>query len=272
MRLLLLRGFYWGTVAALLLPLGLMVALSFKAGSIVSFPFGPPSGRWYVALVDDVDAQCAFATSVGVAICSTALALGMGTWSALALAGVTRSAWRLVLLLGAMVPLVTPGIIHAIALRIFIREMGIDPGPLAVTLGHAVHATPYVMIMVAGRMALMPPNLAEAARITGATPGQCFRHVVLPWLSPAILGAAVLALLTSFDDFVRSFFLGGYRATLPVLIYGRLHGGLTPEINAISTLVLAVAGLAGVFGASCARSNGLAQHTPRSGKSDGHRS
>ena len=250
MRLLLLRGFYWGTVAGLLLPFVLVVAMSFKDGSIVSFPLGKLSGRWYWALLDDADAQHAVVISVGIAVCSTGLALALGIWSALAFAVVPSRAWRLVLLGGAMVPLVTPGIIHAIALRIFIREVGLDPGLFAVIFGHAVHAMPYVVIMVAARLTSMPPSLMEAARNLGASPFQCFRHIVLPWLSPAVLGATMLALLTSFDDFVRSFFLGAYQATLPVLIYGRLHSGFTPELNAISTLVLVVAGLAGIVGAA----------------------
>ncbi len=256
MRPLLLRGFYWGTIAALLLPLALVVGMSFKDGPIVSFPLGKLSGRWYFALLDDLDAQHAVLTSVAVAVCSTGLAVAIGVWSALALDAVTSRAWRLALLFGAMVPVVTPGIIHAIALRIFIRDIGLDPGWLAVTLGHAVHATPYVVILITARLASMPPGFVEAARILGASPFQCLRDIVLPWLSPALLGAGVLALLTSFDDFVRSFFLGGYQATLPVLIYGRLHGGFTPELSAISTLVLLVAGLAGIFSAIGSKSTG----------------
>jgi ABC-type spermidine/putrescine transport system permease subunit II len=88
----------------------------------------------------------------------------------------------------------------------------------------------------------------QAARTLGAGPVRAFLSVTLPWLSPAIAGAAVLALLESFDDFLRSFFLGGYRPTLPVLLDGRLFSGLTPEINVIAALVLALTisiGLAG---------------------------
>jgi spermidine/putrescine transport system permease protein len=136
------------------------------------------------------------------------------------------------------VPLVTPGIVHAIALRIAIRIIGRDPGPAAMLLGHAVHATPLAAIMIGARLTTTPPGLMDAARDLGAGPARAFLHVQLPWLRPAMAGAAVLSALNSFDDFVRSFFLGGYEPTLPVLIFGRLRSGLTPEINALATLTL----------------------------------
>jgi spermidine/putrescine transport system permease protein len=151
---------------------------------------------------------------------------------------------------GALVPLAMPGVIHAIALRMSIHIVGLDPGMLAVILGHAIHSAPYVVIMATSRLGGMPPALIEAARDLGASPAQAFFRVTLPWLRSAILGACVLAALTSFDDFLRSFFLSGYRTTLPVFIYGRIRSGLTPEINAVATLVLLAtigAGLSGEF-------------------------
>ena len=244
MTLLALRLFYGVTVLALFLPPALIVATSFKASAIVGFPIGPPSLRWYAAISDDADLWRAATNSAVAAIASALLAVGIGTWTALAIQSLEARWVRFCFLAGAMVPLVTPGIIHGIALRLWVRVLGLQPGVLAVVLGHAIHAAPYAIILVLGRLALMPQGLDEAARDLGATPVQRFRHIMLPWLAPALLGAVVLSLLSSFDDFVRSFFLGGYRATLPVLVYGRLLGGLTPEINAIASLTLAVAGLA----------------------------
>jgi len=234
----LLSAFYWAFVVYLALPLGLIALMSFKQGSIVGFPLTSVTGNWYAAALSDQETLRAFAYSAGVALASSVLAVLIGTWTALAIAGVRRRWLRLGLRGAALIPLVTPGIVHAIALRIFIRFIGLDPGPLAVLLGHAVHAAPYAVLMVGARLATAPPNLVEAARDLGAGPVGSFRRVTLPWLRPALLGAALLAVLTSFDDFIRSFFLGGYQATLPVLIYGRLRSGLTPELNAIATLVL----------------------------------
>ena len=207
---------------------------------MVGFPLGPFSLHWYRAALSDPAYRGAFALSVALAIGSAVLAVVAGTWIALAVASL-RSRWlRLTLLGGALVPLVTPGIVHAIALRIAIRTIGLDPGPLAVLLGHAIHATPYAAIMVGARHATMPRNLVDAAHVFGAGPIEAFLKVVLPWLRPSLFGAGALAALSSFDDFIRSFFLGGYDPTLPVLIFGRLRSGLTPEINAVATLILIV--------------------------------
>jgi spermidine/putrescine transport system permease protein len=95
--------------------------------------------------------------------------------------------------------------------------------------------------MVGARLATLPPEQIDAARDLGAGPVAVFIHVMTPWLRPSLLSAGGLAALTSFDDFIRSFFLGGYAPTLPVLIFGRLRSGLTPEINAVATLVLLLA-------------------------------
>jgi ABC-type spermidine/putrescine transport system permease subunit II len=160
-----------------------------------------------------------------------------------------RPRWRFALFAGTVVPLVTPGIVHAIALRIAIRSIGIAPGPLAVLFGHVVHATPLAAIMIGARLAATPRDLMEAARDLGAGPIAVFAHVRLPWLGATMLAAAVLAGLNSFDDFVRSFFLAGYTPTLPVLIFGRLRSGLTPEINALATLALLSASAIGAVAA-----------------------
>ena len=194
--------------------------------------------RGYAAALTDPACRHAFARSVLLAFSSAVLAVVAGTWIALAIAALRHRWMRLALLAGALVPLVTPGIVHAIALRMAIQTVGLDPGLFAMLLGHAIHATPYAVLMVGARLATLPSHLVDAARDLGAGPVASFCHVTVAWLRPALLGAGALAALTSFDDFIRSFFLGGYDPTLPVLVYGRLHSGLTPEINAVATVVL----------------------------------
>ena len=228
---------YWGAVLALTLPLGLIVLTGLTDSALVGFPLGRPSLRWHVAALADPANARAFLLSLVLAASSAGLAVAAGTWIALA-AGMLRPGWRWLLLAGALVPLATPGIVHAIALRIAIRAAGLDPGPFAVLLGHAVHATPLAALMAGARLASLPPELVEAAQDLGAGPVGAFRLVTLPWLGRTLAGAGLLAALNSFDDFVRSFFLGGYEPTLPVLIFGRLRSGLTPEINALATLAL----------------------------------
>lgn len=231
---------YWSAVAVLTLPLGLIVLTSLTDSTLVGFPLGRPSLRWYAAALADPANTRAFLLSLVLATASAGLAVTIGTWIALAV-GMLRPGWRWLLLAGTLVPLVTPGIVHAIALRIAIRTVGLDPGPLAVLLGHVVHATPLATLMAGARLATLPEDLVEAAQDLGAGPVSTFWLIKLPWLGATLAGAALLAVLNSFDDFVRSFFLGGYEPTLPVLIFGRLRSGLTPEINALATLTLLAA-------------------------------
>jgi spermidine/putrescine transport system permease protein len=238
-----LAALYWGATAAFALPLSLIALTSLSGGEIVGFPLGPPSLRWYGMATTDPDVRSALALSMAMAATTALLSLLAGTWIALTVAAL-RPAWiRGVLLACALLPLVTPGIVHAIALRIAIHAIGLDPGAGAILLGHVIHATPYVAIMAGTRLATMPDGLVDAARTLGAGPAASFAWVVVPWLAPALLGAGALAALSSFDDFIRSFFLGGYDSTLPVLIFGRLRSGLTPEINAIATLALLLVGM-----------------------------
>ncbi len=231
---------YWGAVLALTLPLGLIVLTGLTDSALVGFPLGRPSLRWHAAALADPANMRAFLLSLALAAASAGLAVAAGTWIALA-AGMLRPGWRWLLLAGTLVPLATPGIVHAIALRIAIQAVGLDPGPLAVLLGHVVHATPLAALMAGARLATLPPDLVDAAQDLGAGPVGVFRLITLPWLGRTLAGAALLAALNSFDDFVRSFFLGGYEPTLPVLIFGRLRSGLTPEINALATLTLLAA-------------------------------
>ena len=245
-----LSTIYWAVIALLALPLGLIALTSLSDRTIVGFPIGAPTWHWYAAALTDPAFRQAFALSTWLAAGSAILAVAAGTWIALAAAAASR--WtRLALMAAALVPLVTPGLVHAIALRTAMQTLGIDPGIFAILLGHTIHATPYAAIMVAARRATLPPDLIDAARDLGAGPIATFTHVIAPWLRPAMLGAAALAALTSFDDFIRSFFLGGYDATLPVLVFGRLRSGLTPEINAVSTLVLLSACALGVLSTWC---------------------
>ena len=235
-----LRWAYWGIIALLALPLGLIALTSLPDSDVVGFPLGAPTLRWYGAALTDPAFRQAFTLSVWLAAGSAVLAVAAGTW--IALAAVAASRWtRWVLMGGALIPLVTPGLVHAIALRTAMQTFGIESGVFAILLGHTIHATPYAAIMVAARRASLPPDLTDAAHDLGAGPVKTFVCVIAPWLRPALLGAGALAALTSFDDFIRSFFLGGYDTTLPVLVFGRLRSGLTPEINAISTVVLLTA-------------------------------
>lgn len=249
------RFAYWSAALVLALPLALIALTSLSDGLLVGFPIQGFSLRWYAAAVTNPDNLRAFALSASLAGASAALAVIIGCWIALAARGL-GPIWRVVLFAVTIIPLATPGVIHAIALRVFVQTIGLAPGFPAMLFGHVVHATPLAAIMIAARLSTTPATLIEAARDLGASQIQAFLTIELPWIAPALASAALLAGLTSFDDFLRSFFLGGYEATLPVLIYGRLRSGLTPEINALSTLALIASVALGACGLIIARLSG----------------
>ena len=239
-------------VVYLFVPLVILVAMSFKDSSFVGFPITEWTTRWYAQIAADPEIVQTFGFSLTIAIASTLLALVIGVWAALFL-GPTKFWWKIGVFALMCLPMVTPGIISAIALRIYIRTLNLDPGMPAIIFGHTVHNVPFVALMAMARLSSMPKSQIEAARDLGADSLITFLRVTLPYLRPALIGAAIFCMLLSFDDFVRSYFLGSYQPTLPVLIFAKLRSGMSPEINAISTVVLVASVILGLWAESAIR-------------------
>jgi spermidine/putrescine transport system permease protein len=124
---------------------------------------------------------------------------------------------------------------------IFFFGIGLGRGTPAVILGHVALALPYVIVVVSARLATFDRTLEEAARSLGASPWQITRAITVPWILPGIIAGGLFAFAVSFDQFVVSYFLSEPGdTTLPVLIYTSIRKGFTPEINAISTIIIAV--------------------------------
>ena len=184
--------------------------------------------------------------SVIIAVVSTAISVFVGTWIAMLLEG--RKFFGRAVIFGLIIlPALVPGIISAISFRIYARLLGIEPGMFAIIWAHAVHNVPFVALIVMARLSTLPKSQTEAARDLGADPLVAFWRITFPYLKPAIMGASIFCLLLSFDDFVRSFFLGSYEPTLPVLIFAKLRSGMSPEINAIATVALVLTAVLGVW-------------------------
>jgi spermidine/putrescine transport system permease protein len=242
----LLRGVYGLFLVYLFVPLVILIAMSFKDSAFIGFPIEAWTTRWYAQIVGDPEILGTIAFSLTIAVASTLLALAIGVWVALFL-GPTSFWWKLPVFALMCLPMVTPGIISAIELRIFIRFIQLEPGLAAIVFGHTVHNVPFVALMAMARLGSLPKSQIEAARDLGADSFIAFLRVTLPYLRPALIGAAIFCMLLSFDDFVRSYFLGSYQPTLPVLIFAKLRSGMSPEINAISTVVLAASVVLGLW-------------------------
>lgn len=237
---------YWAFVVYLFAPLALMVVMGFKDSRFVGFPIRGWTLNWYAEIFRDSEVLGVFAYSMTIAISTTVLSLAIGVWVATFL-GPSTFRGKLVVFALVCLPAVIPGIISAISLRIFARFLEIEPGMMAIILGHTVHNVPFVALVVMARLSTLPKSHIEAARDLGADAFVAFLRITMPYLQPALIGAGIFCMLLSFDDFIRAFFLGSYDPTLPVLIFAMLRSGMSPEINAISTVVLVLTAVLGLW-------------------------
>ena len=237
---------YWAFVLYIFVPLILMVIMGFKDSKFIGFPIKSWTLDWYLGVFEDAEVLSVFGYSISIAVLSTLISVIIGVWIAVLLEG--RKFWGRAIVFGlAILPALVPGIISAIAFRIYARLLGIEPGMFAIIWAHAVHNVPFVVLVVMARLSTLPKSQIEAARDLGADPLVAFLRITLPYLTPAIMGASIFCLLLSFDDFVRSFFLGSYEPTLPVLIFAKLRSGMSPEINAIATVALILTAALGIW-------------------------
>jgi spermidine/putrescine transport system permease protein len=205
--------------------------------------------KWYGALLDNELALNAAKNTLLLGVFSTAISTALGT--ALGF-GMSRHEFPGKKLFAKLlyVPVFIPDIVLAVALLLFyslVREwLGwFSQGLTTMTLAHVTFQIPFVAIVVRARLVGLDPALEEAARDLGANEWQTFRHVTLPLILPGVLAGGMLAFTLSLDDFVVSFFTSGPGATtLPILIYSSVKRGITPDINALSTLII----LASVLG------------------------
>lgn len=234
-----------GTVLAFLYgPILLVVVFSFNASRLVTV-WGGVSLRWYGALLDNAPLREAAWLSVRVAAMSGALATLFGTLAALLLARRPRSAGAAFVSATIYAPLVTPDVVAGLSLLLVFVALGIDRGVGTLVLAHAALATPFVAVLIRAKLVTLGRVYEDAAADLGAGPLAAFCTVTLPLAAPAIVAGFLLAFTLSLDDLVVASFVSGPGATtLPMRIYSQVRLGVTPEINAVATLLIAAAALA----------------------------
>ena len=235
-----LSGLYLGILFFLMyLPIGVVVVFSFNEARLpVRFPGF--SLKWYQELVHDRDLIQALKNSLILAISSCGVSAVIGTLGAV---GLSRIHWKTkgVMEYISILPLMIPEIILGMVFLSVFSLMGLPFGMVTLVIAHTTFCVPYVFTMVRARLVGMDRSLEEAALDLGATKLQVFRDVILPQILPAILSGVLLAFAMSFDDVVISIFVTGPKVnTLPVKIYTKLKTGVTPEINALATVMLFV--------------------------------
>lgn len=244
-RLALLAG-----LAFLYLPIAVLVVYSFNASRLVGVWAGF-STRWYGALLDNEQVLAAAALSLGIAATSASASVVLGTLAALALQRYGPFTGRTLFRGLVAAPLVMPEVILGLALLLLF--VGLEQalgwpagrGATTITIAHVTFSLAFVTVVMQARLAGLDPALEEAALDLGAQPWRVFWRVTLPQIAPALVAAWLLAFTLSLDDLVVASFVSGPGAsTLPMVIYSKVRLGLSPEINALASLLIGAVALA----------------------------
>jgi len=220
--------------AFLYLPLAIVVVYSFNDSRLnaewVGFTLD-----WYRKLFANDEMLTAAGNSLLIGLVASLVSTVLGT-----MAGVGLHRYRLRLLpVLVLMPIAIPEILMGVSLLIFFVLLNFTLGLLSVMLAHIAFCIGFVAIVVRSRLAGMDESLTEAARDCGATPWEAFRHVTLPLIMPGVIAGALMAFTLSIDDFVITFFTAGAgTTTLPLQIYSMIKIAVTPEVNAVSTLLM----------------------------------
>jgi putrescine transport system permease protein len=235
--------------AFLYLPIVLLVIYSFNASRLVTV-WGGFSTKWYASLLENQGLMDAAWVTIRVALISASIATVLGTLAALALTRYTRFKGRVLFTGMVFAPLVMPEVITGLSLLLLFVAVGLDRGFVTVTLAHITFSMCFVAVVVQSRLLSFDRSLEEAAMDLGAPPVKTFFQITLPVIAPAVISGWMLAFTLSLDDLVIASFTSGPGATtLPMKIYSQVRLGVTPEINAACTILIAIVAV-GVLAAS----------------------
>ncbi|CAB5003717.1 MAG: ABC transporter permease subunit [Actinobacteria bacterium] len=225
------------TLVFLYVPIVVLVIMSFNASKL-PFVWGGFSLEWYGALFQNADIREGLTNTLLVAFGATFFATILGTITAIGIARYFRSS---LLEAFSLAPAILPDIVLGIGLLVFYTLVGIGLGLHSVLLAHVVFGMAFVAAVVTARLSQTDPSLEEASRDLGASAIVTFFRITLPSLAPAIIAGALLVFTLSLDEFVIAFFTDGPSTpTLPIVIYSMVRFGVTPDINALATLLMVV--------------------------------
>ena len=228
-------------------PIGLLVALSFNSSPTIGFPFTGFTTKWFAQVFADDLLVSGLKTSLQVAAVSVGVSVVIGTIAAVQLAR-SKGRWRALSIGAIALPLFLPPMLLALAIIIGLNAMGVDRGLWIIIVGHIVLTLPIVTLMVLIRLEGLDPNLELAALDLGATPFRALVRISIPQALPGIVAAALVAFATSMDEFILTSLVTGSDTTLPLYIFGQLRFSVTPEIVALSTMLLVTSALLLVIG------------------------
>ncbi|MCD7818846.1 MAG: ABC transporter permease [Lachnospiraceae bacterium] len=221
------------------MPLVVMVVFSFNDSKLFVSWEGFTL-KWYQELLGDEDLIEALGNSLILGFTSCAIAAVIGTLGAIGMVRVNFKSKGMIEYLST-IPIMVPEIILGMAFLAFFSLLNLPFGMVTLVIAHCSFAIPYVFMMVRARLVGIDKSLEEAARDLGASPVRTFWDITLPLIMPAVLSGCLLAFAMSFDDVVISIFVNGATlSTLPIKVYTQIKTGVTSEINALCTVILAV--------------------------------
>lgn len=228
-------------LAFLWLPIGVLVFMSFADGGVLSFPPDQLTLRWYRVFLENEAARGAIVTTLTISVPSTIVTVTLATMTAYA---VDRYGFRGrgTLQLLSTLPIVVPLVVTGVALVLFVDGTLGLPDYLSVVLAHVIRTIPFATLVILPTFVRFDRRLEEASKDLGADELATFRQVTLPNVFPGVVAGGLLAFTLSFNEFVYTYFVkGSGDPTLPVYIWNQIRYNVTPEVNVISVVFLAVA-------------------------------
>ena len=230
----------WAALVYLFLfvPIGLLVAFSFNSNKYGTFPFTGWTTKWYGQVFGDYQIKDALTTTLRVALFVTIISTIVGTAAAFPLVR-SKLRFRSAVRVGMTLPIMIPGLLIGVSLLVFLTNVfHLQLSVWTAIVGQSVYTTPFVLLIVAARLQGFDQSLERAASDLGANTFNRLRYVVLPLIAPAVFAGALFAFTLSLDEFIITLFLIGGSNTLPLYIYTQVKFGITPEVNALATLLL----------------------------------
>ena len=218
-------------------PMAVLILFSVNDSSSIGLPFKGFTTHWLSAVFNDLVLQDALIMSLKVAAIAVAISVVLGSVAAVQLSR-SRGALRNLSLGAIAMPLFLPPLVLGLAIIIGLNALNLDRGLWTIILGHTTLTLPIVVILVSVRLEGLDRNQELAALDLGARPLKAFLHVTLPQALPGIIAAAMIAFAVSMDEFIMTFLITGSQTTLPLYIYGSLRFGVSPELSAVSSLIL----------------------------------
>jgi len=235
------------------LPVAVVVLLSFNANQFGSFPMTGMSLRWFEELWHNDAVMRAFRTSIVLGLMTAVISTTLGILASLALVRYTVPGRNAITTL-LIAPILVPEVVLAVALLLFLNWLGLGKSFALLLAGHVIFTLPFVILVVQARLVSIKRDVEEAALSLGASPVQTFFAVTLPLMLPAVAAGALFAFTISFDDITGTLFWkpGGVE-TVPTQIFSMLRNSISPEINALGTVMIVMTVGLPLLGAAVAR-------------------